>query len=71
MRHQLAPPAVDTELGADRRADATRSHGGMPVPEFVAHAMAGLDSGDDEVLVGAAARMKAAPDELFAAMNRR
>jgi uncharacterized oxidoreductase len=81
MRHQLAgtgirvveiaPPAVDTELGVDRRADPTRSHGGMPVAEFLASAMAGLAAGSDEILVGAAARMKAAPDEVFAAMNRR
>ncbi|MCW3079589.1 SDR family NAD(P)-dependent oxidoreductase [Segetibacter sp.] len=49
LRHQLkntavkvfeiAPPAVDTELGSDRRADKTQSHGGMPVADFLAEAM--------------------------------
>jgi uncharacterized oxidoreductase len=80
MRHQLgrvgvrvievAPPSVDTELGVDRRSDPTASHGGMPVAEFVKHTMAGLASGSDEILVGGAARMKAAPEQMFAAMNR-
>lgn len=67
---ELAPQATDTELGSDRRADPSRSHGGMPVAEFVAAAMAGLASGSDEILVGGAARMRAAPDDMFAAMNR-
>jgi uncharacterized oxidoreductase len=66
---ELAPQATDTELGGDRRADPSRSHGGMPVAEFVAAAMAGLASGSDEILVGGAARMRAAPDAMFAAMN--
>jgi uncharacterized oxidoreductase len=80
MRHQLkgmgirvieiAPPAVDTELGGDRRDDPARTHGGMPVADFVAAAMAGLASGSDEILVGGAARMKASPEEMFALMNR-
>jgi uncharacterized oxidoreductase len=71
MRHQfaplgvrvveIAPPAVDTELGAERRADPGQSHGGMPVAEFVAQALTGLESGADEIMVGGAARMRAAP----------
>lgn len=49
LRHQLkntnikvfeiAPPAVDTELGSDRRADKTQTHGGLPVSDFLAEAM--------------------------------
>ncbi len=80
MRHQLgrtgvrvievAPPSVDTELGSDRRAGLTATHGGMPVAEFVEHTMAGLAAGSEEILVGGAARMRAAPDQMFAAMNR-
>jgi uncharacterized oxidoreductase len=80
MRHQykplgirvveIAPPAVDTELGAERRADPGQSHGGMPVAEFVARAMAGLGSGSDEIMVGGAARMRSAPEEMFAILNR-
>jgi uncharacterized oxidoreductase len=49
LRHQLrdtavkvfeiAPPAVDTELGSDRREDKTQSHGGLPVADFLSEAM--------------------------------
>jgi hypothetical protein len=60
----------DGELGAQRHADPTATHGGMPVAEFVAHTMAGLAAGSDEILVGGAARMRAAPEQVFAAMNR-
>jgi uncharacterized oxidoreductase len=80
MRHQLgrsgvrvievAPPAVDTELGVDRRSDPTATHGGLPVADFVRDTMAGLADGSDEILVGGAARMRAAPDEMFLVMNR-
>ena len=31
---EIAPPSVDTELGHDRRADKSQSHGGIPVSEF-------------------------------------
>lgn len=80
MRHQLgrkgvrvievAPPAVDSELGADRRTDPDATHGGMPLAEFVRHTMTGLKAGEDEILVGGAARMRSAPEQMFAAMNR-
>jgi uncharacterized oxidoreductase len=80
MRHQLrragvrvievVPPSVDTELGVDRRSDPTATHGGMPVAEFVKHTIAGLAAGSDEILIGGAARIKAAPEQMFAAMNR-
>ena len=61
---------MDSELGTDRRTDPAATHGGMPVAEFVAHTMAGLAAGSEEILIGGAARMKAAPEQLFAAMNR-
>jgi len=61
----------NTELGAERRSDPTASHGGMPVAEFVAAAMAGLDGGEDEVLVGFAAQSRAHPDQVYARLNGR
>jgi uncharacterized oxidoreductase len=67
---ELAPQATDTELGADRRDDPERSHGGMPIDEFLAEALAGLASGADEIMVGAAARMRAAGDQMFPILNR-
>jgi uncharacterized oxidoreductase len=52
LRHQLKnttikvfeiiPPAVDTELGNDRRTDKSQSHGGMPVLEFIDEAVIAL-----------------------------
>ncbi len=41
---ELAPQATDTELGVDRRHDRGQSHGGMPLEEFLAEALAGLAS---------------------------
>jgi uncharacterized oxidoreductase len=68
---ELAPPAVDTELGTDRRSDPAATHGGMAIGEFVTLALAGLDSTDDEVLVGFAAQSRANPDQAFARLNTR
>jgi uncharacterized oxidoreductase len=80
LRHQLrntsvkvfevAPPAVDTELGHQNREDKNQSHGGIPVSEFLAEAIAGLESDNYETRVGGAKRMAAAPEEMFAILNR-
>lgn len=67
---EVAPPAIDTELGHQNRNDPHQSHGGIPVEEFMREAMAGLARDQYEILVGGAKRMKAAPDEMFAAMNK-
>ncbi len=66
---ELVPPAVDTELGADRRTDPTATHGGMPLAEFVAGAMAGLDAGVDEIMVGTTSAFRASPDTFYARLN--
>ena len=52
LRHQLRhtpikvfeviPPAVDTELGYQRRADPHQSHGGIPVSSFLQEAVEAL-----------------------------
>jgi uncharacterized oxidoreductase len=68
---ELVPPAVDTELGTDRRTDPTATHGGMPLDEFLSAAITGLAATDDEILVGGAANMRTAPDELFTILNNR
>ena len=79
LRHQLrhtsvkvieiAPPSTDTELGHDRRADKTQSHGGIPISEFLTEAMAGLVNGDTEIAVGQSKGLRAKRDELFAQIN--
>ncbi len=80
MRHQykdkgvkvfeVAPPSVDTELGYQARTDKSQSHGGIPISEFLKEAMEGLAADAYETIVGAAKRMKAAPEEMFGILNR-
>ena len=36
---EIAPPSTDTELGHDRRADKSQTHGGIPVSEFLTEAI--------------------------------
>jgi len=79
LRHQLkdtsikvfeiAPPSVDTELGADRRKDKLATHGGMQVDEFIAEAMQYLENDVLESAVGMAKNMREKRDALFPMMN--
>jgi uncharacterized oxidoreductase len=81
LRHQLkhtkvkvfeiAPPSVDTELGSDRRADKTESHGGMPVADFITEAMGALQSDILEAPIAAAKNLHAQRESVFDAMNSR
>jgi uncharacterized oxidoreductase len=80
LRHQLKdtpvkvfeiiPPSVDTELGHDRRADKTQTHGGMPVAEFIEGAMEALREDIFEAPIGPAQGLRAKREELFGAMNK-
>lgn len=80
LRHQLVakgvevieiiPPAVDTELGHDRRAGTEQaSHGGMSVEEFVAAVMKGFAAGQTEIAVGQAVGLRANGEKAFQGMN--
>lgn len=81
LRHQLrntqvkvfeiAPPAVDTELGSDRREDKTQSHGGMPIHEFMEQAIAAIRDDILEAPVGTAKKSREKREALFEEMNRR
>ena len=81
LRHQLRntgikvfeiiPPAVDTELGSDRREDKTQSHGGMPVQEFIEQAMHALEDDNLEAAIGNAGNSRKKREALFQAMNSR
>lgn len=81
LRHQLRntgikvfeiiPPAVDTELGSDRREDKTQSHGGMPVHEFIEQAMHALKNDNLETAVGTANNSREKREALFEVMNSR
>lgn len=79
LRHQLkhtgikvfeiAPPAVDTELGHDRREDKNESHGGIPVQEFIGGAMAAIKNDELEAAIGQAAGLRSRREALFDQMN--
>jgi uncharacterized oxidoreductase len=80
LRHQLkdthvkvfeiAPPAVDTELGHDRREDKSQSHGGITVDEFIAGAMEALQNDTYEAGVGQAEQLREKRELLFDMMNK-
>jgi uncharacterized oxidoreductase len=80
LRHQLkntaikvfeiAPPSVDTELGSDRRADKTESHGGMPVSEFLSEAMEALKQDVLEAPIAWAKNSREKREALFDVINK-
>ncbi|MGI4899631.1 MAG: SDR family oxidoreductase [Janthinobacterium lividum] len=79
LRHQLkntsvkvfeiAPPAVDTELGHDRREDKTQSHGGLPIADFIAEAMEALKNNVLEAPIGMAKGLREKRETIFEVMN--
>lgn len=80
LRHQLKnttvkvfeiiPPSTDTELGHQRRADKTQTHGGIPVSGFLAEAMEALKNDLLEAPIGEAKGLRAKREEMFNIMNR-
>ncbi len=67
--YEIAPPAVDSELGRERWAKGATSHGGMPVVEFVEAMLAALESNRPESAIGDAEGMHAKREALFPLMN--
>jgi uncharacterized oxidoreductase len=68
---EIAPPAVDTELGHDRRSDKSQTHGGMPVEEFLDEALAAVRSDVFEAPIGGAKGRWQNRQSEFEAMNAR
>ena len=68
---EIAPPAVDTELGHDRREDKTQSHGGMPIAEFIAAAMEIIKNDELEGAIGTAKNTREKREAIFELMNAR
>lgn len=66
---EIAPPAVDTELGSDRREDKSLSHGGMPVSEFIEEAMDALRQDLLEAPIGTAKNSREKREEIFERLN--
>ncbi|MCX6163392.1 MAG: SDR family NAD(P)-dependent oxidoreductase [Ignavibacteriae bacterium] len=81
LRHQLkdtpikvfeiAPPAVDTELGHQGRKDKNQSHGGIPVEEFLKEAMEALKNDVFEAMIANAKVLREKNEQLFEQMNSR
>jgi uncharacterized oxidoreductase len=79
MRHQymtmgikvfeIAPPSTDTELGHERRADKSQTHGGMPVSSFIAEAMDALQNDIYEAPIAQAKGMREKGEALFPILN--
>jgi len=67
---EIAPPSVDTELGHDRRTDKTKSHGGIPVSEFIEGAMAAIRGDVYEAAIGQAAGLHEKRELLFETLNK-
>ena len=67
---EIAPPAVDTELGSDRREDKSQSHGGISVAEFLKEAMEAISGDVYEAAIGQAKGLRAKREELFNMMNK-
>lgn len=80
LRHQLRdtsvkvfeiiPPSVDTELGHQRRADKTQSHGGMPIKEFIDEAMEAIERDEFEAAIAYAKNLREKGETLFESINR-
>lgn len=80
LRHQLrktpikvfeiAPPAVDTELGSDRREDKSQSHGGLPVAAFLSEAMEAIKDDLLEAPIAWAKNSREKREALFPMMNQ-
>jgi uncharacterized oxidoreductase len=80
LRHQLKatsvkvfeiiPPAVDTELGHQRRDDKTQSHGGMPLNEFLLEAVEAIEKDMLEAPVGLAKGLRLKREEAFEMLNK-
>jgi uncharacterized oxidoreductase len=79
LRHQLrntsvkvfeiAPPAVDTELGYQNRQDAAQTHGGIPVQVFIKGAMEALKNDEFEAALDTAKHFHEKREEMFSMLN--
>ncbi|MBU4317808.1 MAG: SDR family NAD(P)-dependent oxidoreductase [Proteobacteria bacterium] len=67
---EIAPPAVDTELGYQHRPDPSKSHGGIPISQFLDEAILALESDLFEAPIGMAKGLHEKREALFDFMNR-
>jgi uncharacterized oxidoreductase len=67
---EIAPPAVDTELGHDRRTDAAQTHGGISVDEFILETLQALKDDEFEAAIGTAKGLKEKKEQMFNMLNK-
>jgi uncharacterized oxidoreductase len=68
---EIAPPAVDTELGHDRRTNNTQSHGGISVGEFMMETMEAIKNDVYEACIGSAKNLREKNEQMFLTLNQR
>jgi len=68
---EIVPPSVDTELGHERRANKTQTHGGISVREFVDEAIESLKKDELESAIGQAKGLHTKREAMFEMMNDR
>jgi len=66
---ELLPPAVNTELGQDRTKNATPSHGGISVNEFIKDTMEALKNDEFEAAIGNAKNLREKRELAFNHLN--
>ncbi|HYV94934.1 MAG TPA: SDR family NAD(P)-dependent oxidoreductase [Chitinophagales bacterium] len=67
---EIIPPPVDTELGHDRRADKSQTHGGIPAEEFITEAMEAIRNDIYEYAVGVAKNLREKNEQMFYVLNK-
>ena len=67
---EVAPPAVETELGSDSRQDKSQSHYGITVSEFITETMEALKNNVIEATIGNAKNLRLKGEEMFTMMNK-
>ena len=67
---ETIPPSVDTELGHQRRADKTQTHGGIPIAEFLTEAMEAIENDTLEAAIGGSKGLREKREEMFSVMNK-
>jgi uncharacterized oxidoreductase len=66
---EIAPPAVDTELGSDRRADKDQTHGGLAVKDFLSEAMVAIENDVFEAPIAMAKNSHDKRESIFETIN--
>ena len=67
---EIIPPSVDSELGHERRKDKNKTHGGMPVKDFIVEAMEEIENDIYEAAISEAKNFREKGEALFNSINK-